>query len=433
MLAAVLPTSDFNVLHSSDFWAALLVMLLGGVIGGLVNYLLNPAPPLPPLPPNATPTPVVPSSGDANPPVGNAGTMAMLPAAPLPPAGPPWWLRCIGVGIGAALIVPIFLYLTRSDLLSDLKLSAKPIPVQTAKPDSTTAKSPDSASLPATTSADSLTDAQKKVQRDSRPASTTVAAAPPQVANEDVVGAYLVFFGLCVLAAISGFSFIPAMGSRVLAMVNQAVETAKKADEKSENTKKQVDQTIPQIEKNKEKNESQESVIRGLINKTINQPATSAPTADVMATREAALSFSPQDLKRAQLIKDRLALPEVFPKADDPQKGRWGGKPGSAHYQLKATVTPIDNYGRYCEVVLWVEAADPVQQPLTGDVTFFIHPTFGKSQWTTSVQNGRATVQLWAYGTFTAGAVTSDAEMMELDLADVVAGDSRISDDFRNS
>jgi hypothetical protein len=423
------------VFHSPNFWTVLLVMLAGGIIGGFVNYLLNPTPPTNTKLPDNAPDPA--TSTLPNPPgegATSSGNTGATDSSPTPlPSGPPYWLRCIGVGIGAALIVPIFLYLTRSELLSDLKLSAKLVPVQTAPPNSTTAKSPDSTSLNAATSADSLTNKQQAARRNSPPASTTVAAAPPQVSTEDVVGAYLVFFGLCVLAAISGFNFIPAMGSRILAMVNQANETAKKANEKSDDAQKKVDQSIPQIEKNKEKNESQEGIIRGLINKANIQPATPGPDANVLTTRDTSLSFSPQELKRTQLIKDRLALPDAFPKADDPQKGRWGGKPDSDHYQLKATVTPIDKYGRYCDVTLWVEAKDPVRQPLTGDVSFFIHPTFGKSQLTAPVQTGHATVKLWAYGTFTAGAVTEDAEMMELDIANVVAGDTRISDDFRNS
>ena len=404
-------------------------MLLGGIIGGIVNYFFDPTPPVtspkPADPPSAS------GSGASNP-LGNTSKVDVTvsgSAAPGPPR--PWqpyyiW-RCIFVGIGASLLVPVFLFLTRSKLLDDL-LETREFAAQ-----SVTATRPDSNS--ATT--DSVTT--------TKPAADTVNPAPAALANQTaasgngeikpgtLAGSYLVFFGLCVLVAISGFRFIPAITDRILQLekkAEQAKAEAQQASAQAAASGEKVKQNAQKLVHNQQVTESQEAAIRLLINKTINAPVASVTESQL---ERAATLVNPQTVQRDQLIAERLALPDKFTDANDPQKGRWDGKPDSVHYQLRSTVKPLDKYGRYCEVTFWVDAKNPAQHPLRGDVVFFVHPTFGNSRIDVPVRDGRATLQLWAFGVFTAGAVTEDAEMMELDIADVVANDPLISDDFRNS
>lgn len=413
-----------EIFKSPDFWGVLLIMIAGGILGGCINYLRDPNPPA---------LPTANGAGAANP-------------TP-PPSGPPYLWRCIGVGIGAALIVPIFLYLTRSELLSDLKLSAKPIPVQaipndstTSKPDRSTATSFSVTAPNSPSSVSALTSPSPSSSATAnRPDSKTVAAAKPQVAEEDVVGAYLVFFGLCVLAAIFGFSFIDSMGSRLLSLVRQANENsqqarvdARDANRKAADSEQKAQKAAQQATQTQQKAQSQEDFIKKQLIGTLNARA-AQPVAEEAMMERAASPITPVMLQRNKLIKERLKRPDKDPNADDPQKGRWGENPESEHYRLSATVTPIDRYGRYATIELWVESKDPANHPLTDSVDFFVHPTFGRTQFSVPVQDGRATLQLTAYGVFTAGAVTQDAEMMELDIADIVRNDPRISDDFRTS
>lgn len=69
-----------SVLSSPDLWTILGTMALAGIIGGLVNGFL-PAP---------------------------EGEQAKI-----------WW-KCILTGLGASLIVPVFLFLTQSKILDEL-------------------------------------------------------------------------------------------------------------------------------------------------------------------------------------------------------------------------------------------------------------------------------------------------------------------------
>jgi hypothetical protein len=106
---------------------------------------------------------------------------------------------------------------------------------------------------------------------------------------------------------------------------------------------------------------------------------------------------------------------------DDPQKGRWGGKPVANGRRLKASVqAPGDGW---YEITLEVETLKGTP-PLAGPVWFHLHPTFPEPVLQADTQTGRhAQLDLAAYGAFTVGAevgheiIDRKPTRLELDLS----------------
>lgn len=98
---------------------------------------------------------------------------------------------------------------------------------------------------------------------------------------------------------------------------------------------------------------------------------------------------------------------------EDPQKGRWGGTPRHAPYELTARVslTPSGYFG----VNLVVRRTDGNWD--FGPTTFHLHPTFGEAQRVVYPRGGKAELSLVCYGSFTVGAEV-DGRKLELDLAE---------------
>jgi hypothetical protein len=101
----------------------------------------------------------------------------------------------------------------------------------------------------------------------------------------------------------------------------------------------------------------------------------------------------------------------------DPAKGLFGGNREARGRALRARV--IATARDICEVTLEVVSMDPTHNPLTGVISFFLHPTFPKPLLRTPVIDGRAIQKLIAWGAFTVGVLADDGETaLELDLAD---------------
>jgi hypothetical protein len=106
----------------------------------------------------------------------------------------------------------------------------------------------------------------------------------------------------------------------------------------------------------------------------------------------------------------------------DPHKGRWGGQPTDNGRELRATVRPAeDDLDRiWFDVDLEVRSTDPVNRPLVGVVTFFLHPSFSPDVRTATPVDNAAVLTLRSLGAFTVGAVADDgATRLELDLAEL--------------
>jgi hypothetical protein len=101
---------------------------------------------------------------------------------------------------------------------------------------------------------------------------------------------------------------------------------------------------------------------------------------------------------------------------DDPQKGRWGGRPAARGRRLSAEVEAVGK--TWFQVTLVVQATKDATEPLRGDVVFHLHPTFSPSRETVPVRDGRAELILGSYGAFTVGAIADDGRTtLELDLS----------------
>jgi hypothetical protein len=101
--------------------------------------------------------------------------------------------------------------------------------------------------------------------------------------------------------------------------------------------------------------------------------------------------------------------------AEDPQKGQWGGEKKRNGRELSASVKRLGD-GWY-DVRLTVSAlrASP---PLDGKVTFYLHPTFPNPEMSAMSVEGKASINVTAWGAFTVGAVADGGEtLLELDLA----------------
>jgi hypothetical protein len=102
---------------------------------------------------------------------------------------------------------------------------------------------------------------------------------------------------------------------------------------------------------------------------------------------------------------------------DDPQKRRWGGKSSCNGRILTAAIEKIPGENFFRRVVLRVRSTDRTK-PLSGKVTFHLHPTFKRSVLDVPVVEGVAEISLVAWGAFTIGAEADNGQtQLELDLA----------------
>lgn len=103
---------------------------------------------------------------------------------------------------------------------------------------------------------------------------------------------------------------------------------------------------------------------------------------------------------------------------DDPQKGLWGGQAEGNGRALRAQVRTISS--NWFEISLQVIRVDG--PPLEGRVDFHLHPTFPNQIETVQVKDGKASLELGAWGAFTVGAVADNGETkLELDLSENIS------------
>lgn len=100
----------------------------------------------------------------------------------------------------------------------------------------------------------------------------------------------------------------------------------------------------------------------------------------------------------------------------DPHKGMFGGRPESRGAKVEIElVTERDDYESLA-LQLAVTTGHKAR-PLSGHVTFYLHPTFSPSVEMVPVINGVAHFSFHAWGAFTIGVETADGRRLELDLA----------------
>lgn len=107
---------------------------------------------------------------------------------------------------------------------------------------------------------------------------------------------------------------------------------------------------------------------------------------------------------------------------DDPHKGFAGGKATSAGVRLSGRVKPTEELDWF-EIKLEVQATT-AKARLGRYVEFYLHPTFHPAKERVTVKNGKAVWTGHAYGAFTVGVRTAAGTRLELDLAELPAGDA---------
>ena len=119
--------------------------------------------------------------------------------------------------------------------------------------------------------------------------------------------------------------------------------------------------------------------------------------------------------------KVTLAREEISPSSnpDNPWKEQFGGRDESNDRKLEASVTRIAGSSDLFSVHLRVRSTSPRQQPLSGEVQFFLHPTFNNDRPVVAVgPDGVAELKLTAWGAFTVGALADEGRTkLELDLS----------------
>lgn len=102
---------------------------------------------------------------------------------------------------------------------------------------------------------------------------------------------------------------------------------------------------------------------------------------------------------------------------DDPNKNRFGRRAVRGGRAISATLSP-SSYPGMTTIRLTVQSTNPENHPLKDPVTFYLHPTFHPSTPTMPVIEGKAVLNLDAWGVFTVGASTDkNKTRLELDLA----------------
>ena len=150
-----------------------------------------------------------------------------------------------------------------------------------------------------------------------------------------------------------------------------------------------------------------------------------AQTSPVTAT-------TPHDIQEgARALADKaaqFAAPQALPEArnlvqeakdveypDDPWRGKFGGAASDGTASLSASVTALESDPSLFRLVLTV-AGPPSYSGQSA--TFYLHPTFGSEpQRVAFGADGKAVLELFAYGAFTVGVLLENGNKLELNLA----------------
>ncbi|MEX2233634.1 MAG: YEATS-associated helix-containing protein [Cyclobacteriaceae bacterium] len=337
-------------------------MILTGLVGGIVNYL---------MPSNKV--------------EGAPGTKKQ------------GWGESIGLGIGATLLVPLFLEIAQSKLLDrihpgyELVYTGATV-VENFNGSSESGVETDSAAV----STDPIDSAATGDVGSPPERPTLVRGDENDLDQPAPLKNYLLYAAYCFLAATAGYRFIANISNSVLK--EKELEEAKSDLAAKEEEKKQLE----------------------LIN--------TAVARELELKKQQGVLQMQQEERRAQtrVISEsgsNSTIPVLPPitNMDDPQKGRFGGLSSRNNRALKAKVAP-SNLPDFYAVTIWVESEDPINSPLTDEVFFYLHDSFSPSLYSVTpnkFRNGKAMDdEILSYGAFTVGAITDNgATMLELDLA----------------
>lgn len=345
-----------------SFPIAVIIMLIAGIAGGTVNYLL-------------------PSNEDAQ--------RSKIRN----------WIQCVLLGTGATILVPLFLEIAQSRLLDNIHIGYEWQQTQPVKKSSTAiiSKPTDSSTL-------------KTDSNTTQPKTTTTKKTTEAQPEEFPLKNYLLWTAYCFLAAAAGVRFINNIMDSVIKdrqianLKDQNAETEKQKQE-AEAKKAAAEQQQREAEAQKATAEKQKEMLT-MQNKVNLQEAEQTVVA----------SMAPAPLAAIR----NVALPAIgeITHSDDPQKGRFGGKREGNNKRLEAAVIK-SSIPMFYNVIIWVEATNG--QPLKGEVIMYLHDSFANPVRVIKEEEfteGKAMVKVKAWGAFTAGAVCDNgATLLEYDLS----------------
>lgn len=364
-----------------ELYCILGIMLITGILGGIVNFY-----------------------SDANKQTGSESTAKLRSAG-----------VCILFGIAATILVPLFLKFAESKLLDGIRL-----PDENSKNKKTTAGSTETKPAAyAVSKSDSLP---------SEPQTTTPVPPEnnpkpekPKSTSEDknsLASDYLIWTAYCLLAACAGMRFIDLLMNKFLTQAQVEKLEKENQETKTENIKLEtrnnklvtkVENRVKADEKRKKNLEISEQNIVEKLNSVFPAFANESP----------AKSLNKEDW-----------IPELPPIkfADDPQKGRFGGKSSFNGRTLSVT---YEKYflTEYLKLKIRV-SADSNDNPLTGNVYLFLHDSFADSV-VMYMAEGRTEIEheVISYGAFTIGAILDNGNtLLELDIAEL----KNFPESFRN-
>lgn len=218
---------------------------------------------------------------------------------------------------------------------------------------------------------------------------------PPQTAHVAFV------FGLAVIGYFGAFGFLGGyLTTRLL-----LARLLRKADKSVEDIAREVGQAKgEQIGKERTLTAVQNDITALIKNTTQVRFAAAANPNDLQATQQAEAW---QPASEATV-------------ADDPQKGRFGGKAEVGKRRLEAVVSGSrSTNSELFRVDLKVISTDPAGQPLSGPVKFFLHDTFDPDTYVVMADGTTAVLSnLVAWGAFTVGVICDGGTTkLELDLS----------------
>jgi len=327
--------------------------------------------------------------------------------------------KSIWLGIGATLLVPLFLEIAQSKLLDNIQLGLK------SKIENCNCNlgTNDTATLDIAV----IPDTSKTVKNDSLKVDsgkTKVVVSKKSNAKEISnccvpLKSYFLFAAYCLLAAAAGLRFITNLIDSVIK--DKQIAEAQKGKAKAEEEKEKAQEEKEKIEKENEKRVKNSQISQKIEDENLRNEL----------TQEKISSFQSKN----NAPNEKLSIPvlPVLPPvihSDDPQKGRFGGKSENNERRLSAEVSGSSIPGFY-NVKLIVESTNPVN-PITSDVIFYIHDSFSPSVFTykpDEFQNGKVIEdEIISYGAFTVGVMTDNGKtMLELDLSK----DERFPKEFR--
>ena len=194
-------------------------------------------------------------------------------------------------------------------------------------------------------------------------------------------------------------------------------------EEKNQILLDKLDKITPWIERTARMEQTDE-ISQELVENIRNTIQTQLPAnAQVSTSRDIDLSLRKQKLLESKFKEnfDAIKKLETINKSkitDDLQKGRWGGRPSNNERMISATVEKIPDKNYHRKIIVTVESINPDKNPLTGKVTFHLHPSFEKNVYEENVVDGIARTEIISYGAFTIGAEADNGSTkLELDLA----------------